>query len=81
MGFVWTVDKEAFLLDNYGKMTQEQIGDELGCHKSCVGRKMRALGLGREDEDSGYVEGEWQRFVNIARKKYGLAKTTVNKRR
>ena len=72
--FEWTSEKEAFLFDNYGKMTQGQMGNALGCHRSCVGRKMRALGLGRENEDSGYIDGEWQRFVNRARKKYGLAK-------
>ena len=79
--FEWTSEREAFLFDNYGKMTQKQIGDALGCHKSSVGRRMRALGLVREVEDSGYVDGEWQRFVNRARKKYGLIKTTVAERR
>lgn len=72
-----------YIWENYQKMTQKEIGDVFGICKSSIGRYMREMGLTGmgEDDENEYVEGDWQKFVDRVRKKYGLTKTTVAERR
>ena len=62
--FEWTTEQDAFLIENYQKMKDEDIATVIGASEGIVFRRREKLGLKKLLKEP-FIQGQyWQRFEN-----------------
>lgn len=73
----WTEENDRYICENYKKLTIRDMAAVIGCCELTLSARLKALGVKKDDEDAdkvGYREGDWQKFVDMVRKRYRLKK-------
>lgn|SRR5699024_1204160 len=60
--FEWTTEKDAFLIENYQKMKDEDIATVIGTSEGIVFRRREKLGLKKKSKEPFIQSSYWQRF-------------------
>ena len=65
----WTLEERKFLVDNYGRMTQREIGKAIGKAESAVSRMAEILDLQKpvvkKEKEPVYQPLQWKKGLHL----------------